>query len=213
MFGGTLQRLGRAGLLGLVLLVSWAALPGAAETPQVTDLEDDAYRLPAPLPDLMGPKPPNPILSNDTADMVGITFAATPSVRRGHDGGYSVSVAVSGEPAAGYNYVVGGSFAGGACFLVHTLGAGQARRAFVACREGEKLKVVGFIDGSVASIKGGTMTASFSFARSTLPPQLRQDPTIDDLYALSCPVTKQSTGCSSDVLLDFASSPVATFKL
>lgn len=187
--------------LGLLLLASWAVVPANADAVQFTDPSDDAYRYPEPVWQAE-PKPPNPLLSNDAADVVNVKFGAAAPPKPFHQRGYAVSVTVSGQPHETYNYLVGGRF-GKDCYLIHFLRAGQTRDAGAMCGSGEEFRYIGKITGSKVTVKGQTISATFSFRVSTLPGSLRQQPEIGDLYILTCPVTKDWWGCNNDVI-DYA---------
>lgn len=196
--------------LGLLVALSVSTAPSLAEDPQITDDAQDAYRYPETPLGQPTRKPPNPLMSNDAADIMSVTFAKAPPRQPAHDSGYSVSVTVRGEPHASFNYLVGGMF-GDECYLIHFLKAGETRDALATCFDDEKARHVGRISGSLVSIKGNTISAAFSFRRFGLPGPLKSDPEIDELYSFSCPVTGEAWGCNDD-LIDYASG-VATFEL
>ncbi len=195
---GVLSRHWRQAALGVFVLFSLASIPAVGEEPQITDAEQDAYAYPGPLNQFL-PKPPNPLLSNDTADIVAATFATAQARETGHDRAYTVSVRSRAEPNAAYTYVVGGSF-GQDCFLIHDLQPGKTMPAFIACRAGQTYRVVGSITGSVASVNRGTVSATYSFRTFTMHGQLRKDPELKKLYALTCP----AKGCGGDGVIDSA---------
>lgn len=198
-------------LLAFTLFGSWAAMPAKAETAQFEDPADDAYRYPQPVDD-SAPPVPNPLLSNDAADVVIVRFFTAPETRWRNQRAYTVSVTVSGAPHETFNYLVGGRFAGEDCFLIHFLRAGETRDAIARCGwSSDSSKLMGSIAGSKVTIKGQTISATFSFFPSTLPEGLRQEPEISELYVLTCPVTKDWWGCNDDVL-DYANSD-STFRL
>lgn len=202
-------RMWRAAGIAVAFITGLNAVPVVAETPQITDPADDAYRYPdSPLgqPAL---KPPNPLMSNEAADILSVTFAKASPRQPNHDAAYSVSVTVLGEPHPTYNYLVGGIF-GDECYLIHFFKAGETRDALATCFDGDKSRHVGRISGSVVSIRGSTISANFSFRRFTLPGELKADPELD-LYSMSCPVTSKSWGCNDDVI-DFAVGEAA-FRL
>lgn len=195
------RRVWGSAAVALVMCTGWTAAV-SAESPQITDMEADAYRYPATPLGQPGTKPPNPVMSNDAADMLSVTFSERPPRQPAHDSGYSVSVTVSGAPHETYNYLVGARFGDAAreCYVIHFLKAGEARDALVNCYEGEKVRTIGTITGSMVSIKGSTISASFSFRRVALPPALKADPALRQLYAMSCPVTSKAWGCNDDVI-------------
>lgn len=198
-------------VLAVAVSAGLAAAPGRAESPQITDAADDAYRYPGPFA-YYEPKPPLAPLSNQAADLVSITFAKAAPRLPNHDAAYSVSVTVIGEPHQTYNYLVGGSF-GDDCYLIHFLRAGETRKAIATCGSGEEAHQVGTLEGSTVAIKGNTISASFSFRRFGLPSKLKADPNLENLFAMSCPVTSQSWGCNDDVI-DFGfAEPATTFRL
>lgn len=196
--------------LGLLLVIGAAGVPGLADSPQITDDAQDAYRYPDTPLGQPTKKPPNPLMSNDAADILSVTFAKAGPQQPNHDSGYSVSITVRGEPHSSFNYLVGGSFDED-CYLIHFLKAGETRDALASCFDGEKARQVGRISGSVVSVKGNTISATFSFRRFGLPGPIKANPEIEDLYSFSCPVTGESWGCNDD-LIDYASA-VASFKL
>ena len=198
--------------LGVAVLTGLSVVPGRAESPQITDAVDDAYRYPASPVGQPEPKPPSPVLSNDAADIVRVTYAKSAPRLPNHDAGYTVSLAVAGEPHATYNYLVGGRF-GEDCYLIHFLKAGETRPALASCGSGEKYRQIAAFEGSTVSIKGDTISATFSFRRFTLPSALKADPELDHLYSMSCPVTSRAWGCNDDVI-DFGSAdPATTFRI
>lgn len=200
----------RAGAVALAVLAGIGVIPvSAAQPTEIADPKDDAYRYPGPLA-YYEPKPPLAPLSNDAADMVSVKFAPAKAAKHGHDAAYSVSVTLDGAPHAAYNYLVGGQF-GEDCYLIHFLRAGETRKAMASCGEGEKWRMVTEFEGSTVSIKGNTITATFSFRRFALPSSLKKSPEIKNLYAMSCPVTGKSWGCNDDVI-DFAFTE-SSFKL
>ena len=198
---------GRVAALGFVLFATWAAAPVSADPPQLTDAADDAYRYPDTPAGQPDPKLPMSMLSNDTADILSVTYAPAAPPRSDHNGAYSASLTLSGEPHATFNYIVGGQF-GADCFLIHFLGATEARHASVTCGG----KFVGSIEGSVATVKGNTLSGTFSFRRSGLPSALRADPEIHSLYATACPAEEGTYGCTADNYLDWAES-ANTFRI
>ena len=205
-------RIGRVAAVAGALAVGWCAAPVGAEGPQITDAVDDAYRYPASPVGQPEPKPPSPVLSNDAADIVSVTFAKAPPRLPHHDSGYSVSLTVAGAPHASYNYLIGGQF-GEDCYLIHFFKAGETRPAVASCGSGEQFRHLGTIEGSKVTIKGDTITADFSFRRFTLHSRLKADPELDHLYSMSCPVTSQSWGCNDDVI-DFGfADPATMFRI
>lgn len=203
---GVLSRRWRPVALGFLVLLSVASVPAVGEEPQITDPEQDAYPYPGPLNSYL-PKPPNPLLSNDTADILAVTFATATAPQPSHDRAYTVSVRTRREPHGAYAYLVGGSF-GQDCFLIHDLHPGTARDALVVCRAGETYRLAGSVTGSVASVNRDTVSATFSFRAFTMPAQLKKDPELRQLYALTCP----ADGCSSDGVIDDAFAD-KTFKV
>lgn len=193
----------------LVCFALGAAVPASAASPQVTDAEDDAYRIPETPAGQPEPKPPMPPLSNDTADVIAASFAQA-AAPAGH-GAYTVSVTVPGEPRPGFNYLVGAQF-GGDCWFVHFLTPGQTRKAQAGCGEGDKYRDAGSFTGSVVSVKGKSVSATFSYRRFTLPNQLRKDPSFTAFFVLTCPARGSDWACESEDLLDFAHSE-NTFEL
>ena len=200
MFRGLWGRVGLCVTLALLVLAS-GAMPARAQTAQIDDAADDAYRYPEPLGE-RGPRPPVALLSNDAADVVTAKFVTAPPPRSFHQRAYTVSVTVSGQPHETFNYLVGSRF-GEDCYLIHFLRAGETRKARAMCGSGEEFNDIGGIPGSEVTIKGQSISATFSFRQSTLPGSLRQEPEIGHLYVLTCPVTKDWWGCNDDVL-DYA---------
>lgn len=184
-----------------LLLASWGGIPVSADAAQVDDPADDAYRYPEPVGDAE-PKPPNPLFSNDAADVVNARFVTATPPRSDHQRAYTVSVTVSGQPHETFNYLVGGLF-GEDCYLIHFLRAGETRKALAMCGSGDEFRQIGTITGSKVTVNGQTISATFSFRKFTLPGSLRQEPEIGPLYVLTCPVTKDWWGCNDDVL-DYA---------
>lgn len=201
---GSLHRLV---FLALAVLASSTAAPASAQEPQLTDLADDAYRYPTNPVGQPDTKAPNPLLSDDLADILSATYAPV-APRSGHDSAYSVSLTLSAPPHPSYNYLVGGAF-GEACFLLHFLDPDDPGDAAANC-DG---KYVGSIAASAASVKGNTVSATFSFRRSRLPTALRTDPELHSVYATTCPSSgKGSHGCTSHNYLDWAESS-GTFRI
>lgn len=196
-------------VLALVLLAGLSGAPAIAEDPQITDGELDAYRYPDSPLGQPAFKPPNPLLSNDAADILSVTFAKTPPRLTSHDAGYTLSLTVRGEPHSSFLYLVGGYFSDD-CYVIHYLTAGKIRDANAFCPDGEKSRVLGQISGSMVSIKGHTISANFSYRQSHLPRELKADPELD-LYTFSCPLRGQAWGCNDD-LIDYAVG-TSPFKL
>lgn len=190
-------------LLGLVVVIA-ASPPASAASAAVSDMEDDAYRLPDTPVGQPEPRPPVPILSNDSADVVMATYETAPPQQPGDQGAYKVSVTVAGQPHASYNYIVGAQF-GADCWIFHYLTAGETRRALTSCGEGDSRRSVGTIAGSRVAIDGSTIFATFSFRRFLLPAPLKKDPVFGPLFVLTCPVTGKEWACDDNVL-DFAYS-------
>ena len=193
--------------VAVLLGAGWAGGPATAAEPQITDAADDAYRYPDNPIGQPAEKPPVGPLSNPTADILSVTLAKAAPLNPNHDNGYSVSVAVKGTPHATYNYLVGGYF-GEDCYLIAFLKAGETRPAMAYCGEGEATRTVASFEGSAVTVKGNTIAASYSFRRFTLPSQMKKNSKVEDLYAMSCPVTSKSWGCSDDVI-DWAFSEAA----
>lgn len=189
-----------AGVL-LSLSVVLAAMPpaGAAST-QISDTEDDAYRIPDTPAGQPEPRPPMPLLSNDSADIVMARYetAAPPP---GAQGAFKVSVTVSGQPNRHFNYIVGARF-GEDCWMFHYLTVGETRPALHRCGKGP----VKTIPGSRVDLSGNTIAATFSFRRFLLPSQLKNDPVLGPFAVLTCPVNGKNWACEEDTLVDFAYS-------
>lgn len=183
-------------------LISAVAGPAVATSPQVTDAEDDAYRIPETAAGQPEPRPPMPLLSNDTADVISASFARA-EASAGH-GAYTVSVTAPGEPRPGFNYIVGAQF-GGDCWFVHFLTPGQTRKAYAGCGHGKDYRDIGSFNGSVASTKGKTVSATFTYRNFTMPSRLKREPTFGPFFVLTCPARGTTKwDCESDDLLDFA---------
>src|SRR5688500_16599606 len=124
-----------AAALAMMTLAVFAASPALAASAQVTDTEDDAYLFPSTPAGQPEPKPPNPILSNDSADVVIARYETVPPPD-GAQGAYKVSVSVPGQPNGAYNYIVGAEF-GDDCWIFHYLTVGETRRALTTCGQGD----------------------------------------------------------------------------
>jgi len=74
------------------------------------------------------------------------------------------------------------------------------------------MSLVGQLAGSNVSIKGDTISASFSFRRSALPAELRRDSKLAKLYAGSCPREGESGFCNGNAV-DLAFSDSGTFSI
>ena len=127
------------------------------------------------------------------------------------DGAYSVALRVKGTPHPTYTYLVGGSFADD-CFLIASLIAGETRPALAYCGRGDELRLVGQLAGSTVSIRGDTISATFSFRRLALPAELKSDSELAKLYAGSCPRDGKSWVCNGNAV-DLASSDSGTFSI
>ena len=201
-----------AGLSVLIALPGLTALPASAAPPQITDIPDDAYRHPdAPIIGQAPVKPGIAPLSNTTADILSVTYAKAAPLKPQDDGAYSVALRVKGTPHPTYNYVVGASFAGD-CFLIATLIAGETRPALAYCGRGDEIRLVGQLAGSRVSIKGDTISATFSFRRLALPSELKGDSELANLYAGSCPRDGKSWVCNGNAV-DLAFSDSGTFSI
>lgn len=205
----TRRRIGWAVVLGLVLLV-WGGLVGRAESPQITDIADDAYRYPDTPLGQPGERPAIAPLSNETADILSVTLSRAAPLNPNHDSAYSVALTVKGAPHPSYNYLVGGMF-GEDCYLISFLKAGETRKAMAWCGN-ENGRLIGSLEGSTVTIKGNTISATYSFRRFALPSPLKKNSMLEDLYAMSCPVTSNSWGCNDDVI-DWAFSDTSTFAI
>lgn len=190
--------------LGIAVSLPLASLPATAQEPQLTDVEDDAYRVPQTPAGQPEPRPPMPMLSNDLADVLSVSFAAANSPRPDHDRAYSVSVRIPGKPDPGFNYLVGAQF-GGDCWLVHYLTPGQSRKALTSCGEGDQARSVGTLAGSVATAKDGVVSATFSYRPFLLPSRLKADRTLGPFFVLTCPSRgSDEWACEDEDLLDWA---------
>lgn len=196
--------------LAAILMVGGVALtvvpPAGAASAQVTDAEDDAYRIPRTPAGQPEPRPPMPLLSNDAADILAAKYETAPP-QPGDQGAYKVSVTVPGQPNGAYNYIVGAQF-GEDCWIFHDLTVGETRRALTLCGS----KAAATIPGSRVVITGKSISATFSFRRFLLPGQLKRDPVLGPLYVLTCPVKEKEWACAEDSTLDFAYSE-ATFPI
>ena len=150
-------------------------------------------------------------LSNTTADILSVTYAKAAPLKPDDDGAYSVSLRVKGTPHPTYNYLVGGSFAGD-CYLMAFLAGGETRPALAYCGRGDAIRLVGSLAGSKVSIKGDTISATFSFRRIALPSELKRDSKLAKLFAGSCPRDGDSWVCNG-TSVDLAAADTGTFSI
>lgn len=198
--------------LAVLAVLSLASLPAKAASPHITDAEDDAYRVPETPAGQPEPRPPMPILSNDTADVLSASFERGQPAA-GHDGAYRLSVVVAGEPQPGFNYLVGAQF-GVDCWIIHFLTPGQTRDAIAGCGEGDNYRNVGNLTGSMVTARGNTVSATFTFRRFLLPNRLKKDPRFGPFFVLTCPARSvRSWACESEDLLDYAWSESTKYEL
>ena len=189
-----------AAALSVMAVALFAAPPVMAASAEVTDTEDDAYRLPETPAGQPEPRPPMPVWSNDTADILTAAYATAPA-RPGDDGAYKVSVTTPGAPNGQYNYIVGAQF-GADCWVFHYLTVGETRTALTRCGQ----ERVGTIPGSRVTVSGNTISASFSFRWGRVPRDLRETRRFGPLYVLTCPAENRSWACQDHNQLDFAYS-------
>jgi hypothetical protein len=204
MFSARPRLLVAAAAVALILLGSLAAFPARATEPQVIDPADDAYRYPNTPLGQREPKPPMPLLSNTTADVISAAFAKTSPAQRGQDGAYTVSVRLTGEPKAAFNYIVGAKF-GEDCWLIHFLTPGQTRKARAGCGQGDQYRSVGSFAGSTVAGRNKTVSATFTFRRFLMPSALKADPVLGPFFVLTCPARgTDKWACEAEDLLDYA---------
>lgn len=183
-------------------LLSLTAAPASAATTTFTDGADDAYRLPEQPGWPISKQPPNPTLSDPTADILSVTLTNVASTRK-QLVSYSVSMTITGTPDAGYSYVVAGDF-GSSCTLYHFLTPGYTARANAFCDINGQYTYIGYIDGGAITVNGSTTSAVFTYDPRRLPAQLKADRELSPVYGYSCVSGAGGRGCHSNEVLDVA---------
>ena len=206
--------------LAMILLASATVVPANADSTEFTDIPHDAYLYPEPIPPRASvPRPPNPVLSNEMADLIVVSFASASPTRPDHERAYAVSLTVTGQPDPSFEYFAAAEF-GERCFLFHPLRPGQANKAEALCPQdpadptSNRYRHAGFMEGTEAVVAGQTISATYGFRESTLPDSLAQQPEFGPLWAFACSYSKEEAyGFGCNVPYDDVRDQLATFRI
>lgn len=193
-------------LVGLLLLAIVAtASPAAAEREAFTDRADDAYRMPGSSGTPPAAQVPNPLLSDPQADILEARFATVKSRRADHRS-YSVTLNLAAVPDTRHAYVVAGRY-GGECQLYHFITPKSEYRfanAFCGTDDDGRFSA-GWISMGKVERTGTSLSATFTYKKGKLPPELRPERRLGPLFAYSCaPQEEYRVSCTTDEVLDFA---------
>lgn len=193
--------------------VTLSASPAGAATATLSDGADDAYRLTtAPIWPATN-QPANPLLTDATADIRSATMTNVAAPRK-QLRAYTVSMTITGTPSTSYSYVVAGEFGDG-CVLYHPVRPGITTRANAFCfPTGQPPRYLGRIEGSVVTLSGSTLTATFTYDPKQLPPELKADSSLSSLFAYTCVSGAEGLGCRPEEVLDVAEGgPASSFTI
>lgn len=204
-------------ITALTVLLALATLtvtsPAWAEEVSFSDGADDAYRLPGTTGAPPPVQPPNALLSDPSADILGAGFA-TVTTSKGNPNlkSYSATMTITGPADPDYSYVVAGEF-GPDCQLYHFLTPGITSSANAFCGSGETRRFIGRISGSAVVLNGSTLSATYTYMSKKLPSELATDTQLGPLFAFTCVSNLEGLGCQPQEVLDNALSPGDTFTI
>ena len=199
-------------ITALVALLALATLTAASSAwageVSFSDSAQDAYRIPGNNGMPLSDQPPNPLLSDPSADILDVGLATAPTSKGNpNQKSYSVTMSITGPADENYNYVVAGEF-GEDCDLFHFLTPGTTAVANAFC-DGTS-RFVGRIVGSAVVSNGTMLTATFTYMPKKLPAELAADTQLGPLYAYTC---MRGLECNSSEIIDWAHAPDATFTI